>query len=129
VTAWWQARPRWLRWSMWTGVIATVVTIANLARALDALDPILPATRGYVAHAVKPLLVLGLENRIALIEARQETIRTRLDMAEARLRLDPGDAVVKAARDALQRELDRGEVMKAEANCDLRAVRGLTCAR
>jgi hypothetical protein len=114
---------------MWAGVIAIVVTLANLARALDALDPILPATRGYVASAVGPLLVLGLQNSIALIEARQETIRSRLDMAEARLRGNPNDPVVKAARDALQRELDAADLTKAEANCDLREARGLTCAR
>lgn len=129
MTVWWHRRPPWLRWSAWAAVFAAIILLSNLAKALDAFSPWIPATRAYVGEAVTPVLVVSLRNTIEIIEAREASIKTRMQMASNALRFMPGDAIATDALAAATRDFEAAENQKTEALCNLREARGLQCGR
>jgi hypothetical protein len=108
---------------------AVFVLLGNVIGAWGRVEPFFYVSSGYLKEATQPILVVSLRNTIEIIEARQEAIRVRIEMASARLRVNPDDPIIKDALEAANEDWREAEFQKSETQCSIRQAQGLGCGR
>lgn len=121
--------PPWRDWKSWSAIIAFFGTLLGIVVALPkagaTVEPFYYVSSGYLKEATQPILAASYENKIEIIEGKQATYQTQIDAANDRLRLNPDDPVIRAARSSAQKLYDAAEFQKDEAYRQLRIARGL----